>query len=178
MYHRASQIDIQTYSLPFSTLIPSLNLILALGFLAWTLFGGTKQLSFHGQPQLFFGVLLSYTALVLPVILATLSAPYVFSGDVRACLSELQWKRWYIGKDEGSVRSVQNALRCCGFNSMPDRAWPFPSRDHDAGTCQRTSGFRGSCAPLWQVQLQLVAILCMSASILVHFSVVSQFFSL
>lgn len=128
---------------------------------------------YHGKLQTFLFILSSYIAVVAPVIMAVIAGVYAFSADARMCTSELHWKRWFQYKDEEVIRSIQESFRCCGFNSMRDRAWPFPSRDTDAGACQRTSGFRTHCGPLWEDQLQVTARLCLMASVLLHLLLVS-----
>lgn len=128
----------------------------------------------QGKLQAVWSIALSYIVLVTPIVLIVMSAVYTFSVDARMCSSELQWRRWFRNKDEAVIRSIQDAYRCCGLNSMRDQAWPFPSRNTDASTCQRTSGFRTHCGPLWQDQLQATAVFCIVASILLHLLSVSQ----
>ena len=82
-----------------------------------------------------------YAVHVLSVVLAVQSSMNGLRQDERLCHTELQWKHWFQAKDE-RIRSIQDQLHCCGFNSMVDRAWPFPARGVNADECQRTSGCR------------------------------------
>ena len=40
---------------------------------------------------------------------------------------------------------------------MRDRAWPFPNKDIDTTTCERTQGYYIGCAELWQQKQHLAA---------------------
>lgn len=102
----------------------------------------------------------------LAVGVVILSLLYIYYHDVTACRLELRWKHWYQSKNDVAVQAIQARLHCCGYNSMADRAWPFPSRNSDARTCERTSGYLTHCGPLWQERLYTVAVVCMAASLL------------
>lgn len=165
----------QEYLLPFPVAIPWISFSLAGIHVGLVFLTGKEHVLYQGKLQAFLFTLFCYIAVILPLITTTLAGVYAFAADARMCMSELQWKRWFQNKDEPVIRSIQESFRCCGFNSMRDRAWPFPSRDADAGACQRTTGFRTHCGPLWQDQLQLTARLCVMTGILVHVLSVSLF---
>ena len=109
---------------------------------------------------------LLYDITFLPFILAVVSLVYALPSDLRACCTEMEWERLFRLKNEVVIRSIQNQLHCCGFNSMHDRAWPFPSRDVDARACERNSGFLTPCGPLWSRKVLLAAVLSAIAGIL------------
>jgi hypothetical protein len=91
---------------------------------------------------------------------------YAFPADVRYCRAELIWEQLFRSKNEATIRSLQNQMRCCGFNSMRDRAWPFPARNVDARTCERTLGFSTNCGLLWDKRIYQVILVCIFASFL------------
>lgn len=101
----------------------------------------------------------AYCATSFPLVLATLSAVYAIRSDLRTCSSETQWAHMFRRKDEPAIRSIQDRLHCCGFNSVHDRAWPFPSRNNDARTCERTQGYVISCAGMWAKHTTNAAVL-------------------
>lgn len=109
---------------------------------------------------------LPYGTVLLPFTFAVLSATYILPSELRDCRTEMYWDHLFRSKNEAVIRSIQSHLHCCGFNSMRDRAWPFPSRSNDARTCQTTSGFHTHCGPLWKQQVLLLASISGIASIL------------
>ncbi|KAF2016879.1 hypothetical protein BU24DRAFT_387707 [Aaosphaeria arxii CBS 175.79] len=65
------------------------------------------------------------------------------------CGLEDRWKRLFMAKNSEVVRTIQEALQCCGFVNSHDRAWPFPDRSHDAHACEKAFGYtRGCLGPL------------------------------
>ena len=110
----------------------------------------------------------AYALIVLPIVPATWAGRYVFAAEITACQTEARWSLLFQLKEESTIRAIQNSLRCCGFNSMRDRAWPFPSRTVDARACERTSGFSVPCGPLWQHHLVIAATLNMTASMVLE----------
>ena len=162
-------MQIQKYTLPFTRMIPFLNTVLSVAVL-FVVCTAKHKFEDGRQPVL---VMLAYFIHLIVIFLLVISATYLLS-DVRGCRSELQWKEWFQHKNEAKIRSIQNQLHCCGFNSMLDRAWPFPAHDIDAATCQRTSGFSSHCATGWVKELRSVAVLNMIASILQEASLVSR----
>jgi hypothetical protein len=114
-------------------------------------------------------------ATLLPLLLLTWSTVYIIPSDLRTCSSETNWARKFRLKDEAAIHAIQDRLRCCGFNSMHDRAWPFPSRDNDARTCERTQGYLISCAAIWQKKALEAAVLGGVASFLNAMVFVSRY---
>jgi hypothetical protein len=103
---------------------------------------------------------------LLPFALLILSAIYAVPSDLLACGLESQWSRLFRAKDENAIRTIEQGLRCCGFNSLHDRAWPFPSHDVDARACERTLGYTVRCVDPWRRQQQVNAGLVVLASLL------------
>lgn len=52
----------------------------------------------------------------------------------------------FHAKDAQGIRAIQEALKCCGFGSTKDMAWPFPGQGRGAGECvARAEGAVGRC---------------------------------
>jgi len=111
------------------------------------------------QSSRFMGCITSHShaTILLPFALAVLSTTYALPSDLRGCRTEIRWEHLFRTKNEAVVRSIQTQLHCCGFNSMHDRAWPFPSRNVLASACETTSGFRTYCGPLLKEKVLYVA---------------------
>lgn len=63
---------------------------------------------------------------ILTTILATLYFQDLVPSDTRACELSTRWQRLFRTKDALSIKTIQDALECCGFRSVRDMAWPFP----------------------------------------------------
>lgn len=154
------------YSLPFPLALPIINIILSLvvPFLAPIMTTTIAQAE-KGIRGLLFSYAWYFTTLI-PWILLVVAAMYGTVSDMSRCGMESQWKHMFQRKDDAGIRAIQNGLRCCGFNSLHDRAWPFPAHDVDVRACERTQGYTNSCADRWQRQESTVAGLTVLASIL------------
>jgi hypothetical protein len=95
---------------------------------------------------------LAYLVSVVPVILLALSSMFGFRTSLFRCGLEGRWQHLFQIKDDQAIRAIQDTLRCCGLNSVRDRAWPFPSNTVDAGTCERTQGWNVRCLDPWERQ--------------------------
>lgn len=62
-------------------------------------------------------------------VLATLYATHLAPSESRECELATRWQHLFRAKDVRAVRTVQDALQCCGFRSVRDMAWPFPPTD-------------------------------------------------
>ena len=62
----------------------------------------------------------------------------------------------YQTKDVTRVRRIQDALECCGFRSVRDKAWPFPSKEHAVDECVRAYGRTKSCGGVWGRERRMV----------------------
>jgi hypothetical protein len=154
------------YSLPFPLALPIINTILSLvvPFLAPLITTTIAQ-----AKKGIRGLLLSYAwyfTTLIPWILLVVAAMYGTVSDMSRCGMEAQWKQMFQRKDDAGIRAIQDGLRCCGFNSLHDRAWPFPAHDVDVRACERTQGYTNSCANRWQRQESTVAGLTVLASFL------------
>ncbi|KAL6249586.1 hypothetical protein RBB50_003439 [Rhinocladiella similis] len=128
------------YSLPLPAALPILNIALplTLPFLVplMTRMGGRAR---KGVREILHPYAWYFTTLI-PLMILVVAAVDGTPSDMVQCNMENRWKQMFRSKNEASVRAIQNALRCCGYNSLHDRAWPFPSHDIDAQACERTQG--------------------------------------
>lgn len=177
MSYRWSLVRIHKLRLPFPSWVASMEIVLTLVVVAavWSWDRATLE---HQRRKLtnFMFYATAYVVLLASVGLATWCAINAFAADISSCTLELQWKRWFQNKNANAIRSVQNHFHCCGFNSMKDRAWPFPSRQNDADTCQKMFDFSTHCRPLWHSEMRFVAIASLVASLTVH-CLVASFYS-
>ena len=56
----------------------------------------------------------------------TLAATHI-SKEGLACPLEQEWKGMFKRHDAEGIRAIQDALNCCGFKSVVDMPYPFPS---------------------------------------------------
>lgn len=153
-------------SLPLPLPLPVLNVLVPiLTAVAWPL---SRRLSTAVKKHALKLALpyLAYGSTLAPFILFILSLMYAVPSDMQACAADRHWLRMFDHKNEQSVRSIQSRLQCCGYNSMHDRAWPFPSRNVDARTCERTMGYTVACGEMWRNHEVFAAVLTAVASFL------------
>ena len=55
----------------------------------------------------------------------------------------------FRSKDVRAVRRIQDAMKCCGFRSNRDMAWPFVDKEHKNTACEEAFGRNRSCEQLW-----------------------------
>ncbi|KAL1989269.1 hypothetical protein VTN96DRAFT_31 [Rasamsonia emersonii] len=86
-----------------------------------------------------------------PAVIATLAASYIFPSGSTAdtCHLEETWQSYFRAKNADAIRTIQDALRCCGLRSIHDRAWPFKDATHGDDACAVQLGYRQSCLDPW-----------------------------
>lgn len=97
--------------------------------------------------ELFHGIQALLTA-----VAATLATVGLTSDTgTTSCNLGTKWQRMWSAHDARGIRAVQDALACCGFNSVKDRAWPFPSTPSSPAqpTCAENFHRTISCAKPW-----------------------------
>jgi hypothetical protein len=143
------------FSLPFPKAISIITLIFPIIASVLIPLGArlfqTQQFGF-GLPNVS-----AYLMSLLPVVLIVLSSVFGVPTSLLSCSLESQWAHLFRIKDDRAIRAIQDTLRCCGLNSMRDRAWPFPSNGVDAGACERTQGWNVRCLEPWRRQESTVA---------------------
>ena len=81
--------------------------------------------------------------LIYETAIATLAGTYLHASE---CGLREKWQGMFHAKDAQGIRAIQEALKCCGFGSTKDMAWPFPGQGRGAGECvARAEGVVGRC---------------------------------
>lgn len=119
---------------------------------------------------------LAYILTVVPIILLTISLAYCIPSSALACLTDTRWDRLFRSKNEGAISSIQGQLRCCGLNSMRDRAWPFERHGVSVRECEESQGWTRRCLDVWTSSEQQTAGLAVAASVLNWIFIVSSRF--
>ena len=143
-------------SLPIPPVITILTAVLPLlGFLnAYThptLLHGARSPSAGRLGQLLPTILQTLQAL-LAAVLATLLLEGAVPSRALDCLLEDRWLARFRAHDGGRIRQIQDSLDCCGFNSVRDRAFPFPG--DTPSTCPETYGRSLACRGPWRQAMQ------------------------
>ncbi|KKY27194.1 putative tetraspanin tsp3 [Diplodia seriata] len=93
--------------------------------------------STNATPAPRINTILLSTLTILTAVLATLSGTHTTPGPSLDCALREQWQALYRAKDGEQLRTIQDALRCCGFRSVYDMAWPFAKQE--GGRTQRST---------------------------------------
>jgi hypothetical protein len=156
-FFRYAYYQIRTLSLPISQAFAIITLVLPLAivFSTQTAYRLLQTYAAHPRPILFLA--LFAFQLIYETIIATLSLTFM----VPSCRLEEQWKRLNSNKDANAIRRIQDRFNCCGFNTVVDRAWPFPHGRPDEGfgadQCKRMFGRDRPCSGPWRQAEQLNA---------------------
>ncbi|KFY34110.1 hypothetical protein V494_07051 [Pseudogymnoascus sp. VKM F-4513 (FW-928)] len=101
------------------------------------------------------------TLLTLLTTLETALATWALTYLPGGCGLEERWSQLYRAKDADAIRRIQDRWSCCGFNSVVDRAWPFPrgGSDNHKGPeqCRETFGREIACGRAWGVEEKRMA---------------------
>ncbi|KAG9257514.1 uncharacterized protein F5Z01DRAFT_671111 [Emericellopsis atlantica] len=80
---------------------------------------------------------------LVTTILATLLFEASVPSQAMSCILGNEWMARFRAHDANTIRRVQDMLECCGFNSVKDRAYPFPRGA--PSTCADTYGRTVAC---------------------------------
>lgn len=103
---------------------------------------------------------LVYGLVVATTVLATLSGTYLAPADSLNCTLHEQWLALFRTKNGKQIRTIQDALQCCGFRSVYDMAWPFPQPNGgrtQRSTCAKTYERTAACFAGWRKEEQKMA---------------------
>ncbi|KAM7203952.1 hypothetical protein V8F33_001923 [Rhypophila sp. PSN 637] len=80
------------------------------------------------------------------------------AGPLTECLLSSKWKSLWTTHNAEAIRKIQDQLVCCGFRSVKDMAWPFPSGNPEDGKkkhvdCVARYGRHESCMTKWEGEL-------------------------
>ncbi|RYP52035.1 hypothetical protein DL768_002718 [Monosporascus sp. mg162] len=105
----------------------------------------------------------------LTVVLLTVSSEGFLPGGpgrgTLACRLEGTWQRLWSTHDGRAIGRIQDALNCCGFNTIQDRGWPpppppppGPPGEHrpppDNNRCSTLYGRNTPCVGPWRAAMQ------------------------
>ena len=88
---------------------------------------------------------------ILDTVLITLAST-ALSGTTLTCKLESRWQQLFIAKDGGTIQAIQDSLKCCGFRTVRDKAWPFPEKGVGAEACVKRFGWQNSCEGIWTAE--------------------------
>jgi hypothetical protein len=154
-FFRYSWSQIRILSLPISEVLAVATIILpfATAFSIQTASRLLRSRTSYIRPLIYLA--LFAFQLMYETILATLSLTDI----VPNCGLEDQWKKLWRNKDADAIQRIQDRFSCCGFNTVYDRAWPFPRGSPDdklgADQCKRLYGRDRSCVGPWRQAQQM-----------------------
>ncbi|KAK0737283.1 hypothetical protein B0T21DRAFT_161028 [Apiosordaria backusii] len=158
-----------TLSLPLSPTLTILTILLPL-FSLLTTSVTSFSLSPHRNrtSKPLFPLLSNLFQFILTIILTTLYGS-TLTTRYTPCALETKWKDFWTSHDSNRIRTIQDALNCCGFRTTKDMAWPFPSGKNggDVMTCERQFGRHTPCAGVWEDQLNKTAAVELGVVVLV-----------
>ena len=88
---------------------------------------------------------------ILDTLLITLAST-ARSQPTLTCGLESRWQQMFVAKDGARTRAIQDSLRCCGFRSIKDKAWPFPAKGVGVGACVERFGWQTACEGDWTAE--------------------------
>jgi hypothetical protein len=129
-----------------------------------------NRLAGEGQIQTsrVFQVLIA-ALLVYEAAIATLAGVHIGPPRSLTCPLRERWEQMFRNKDEDSIRRIQDAFSCCGFNSPRDMAFPFPDNNNAQGSeaCMIRYDRNTACVDSWREQERKVAIMLLVVPIAV-----------
>ncbi|KHN94413.1 protein-tyrosine phosphatase [Metarhizium album ARSEF 1941] len=142
-----------TLSLPISPAVTIVTALLPLAA-ATNMFFHPRLARSDRHPARLLGQALQGGQAILTTVLATILFSNILPSAARDCLLSTVWQRLFSGHDAASIRRIQDALNCCGFHTVRDRAWPFPNQ-HTSQQCAETYKRDMACIQPWRAALQM-----------------------
>ncbi|KAK0112104.1 hypothetical protein ONS96_001363 [Cadophora gregata f. sp. sojae] len=112
--------------------------------------------------------------LIYETVIATLALTHMIPPSALNCELGSKWQSFWRMKDGIAIRTIQDALNCCGFNTVKDRSWPFG----EATTCSKTFKRTQSCVVPWRRSEQNMAGLLLLVAVIVFIIKVLSLISL
>ncbi len=103
---------------------------------------------------------------IYDTIIATLALTSMVPPSNLKCQLEGRWAWLFSNKNVEVIRRIQDRHQCCGFNSVQDRAWPFPDRNHATMACHEAFGRQWSCFGGWRQDEQITGGLMLLVAVL------------
>jgi hypothetical protein len=147
-------------ALPVSPTLTILAILLPISAIANTIFLPIylrTDLASARQTRQFVANSVQVVQLLLTTVLATLLLSSAVPSAARTCLLASTWQSLFSSKNAASIRRIQDAFECCGFNSVRDRAWPFAEDRGSGSACAERFGRTATCSVSWTAALQRTA---------------------
>ncbi|KAH7386259.1 hypothetical protein BKA64DRAFT_711489 [Cadophora sp. MPI-SDFR-AT-0126] len=112
--------------------------------------------------------------LIYETVIATLALTHMIPPSALNCELGTRWQMLWRMKDANAVRTIQDALNCCGFNTVLDRSWPF----EDPTACSKTFNRNQPCVRPWRRSEQNMAGLLLLVAVIVFIIKVLSLISL
>jgi len=61
----------------------------------------------------------------------------------------------FVTKDKEGIKTIQDALNCCGLKTVKHEPYPFPGHGVDVGDCTKNTERTQSCFGPWRQQEQV-----------------------
>ncbi|CZT04600.1 hypothetical protein WAI453_007790 [Rhynchosporium graminicola] len=151
--------QIRSLSLPIPQALALFTVILPLitGISAQGTYGLIRRSANNTQYQLTIPLIAVIgVQMIYETVIATLALTHMVPPDSLICGLESKWQQFWSAHDikaGDSIRTIQDALNCCGFNSLKDRSWPFT----EPATCAKQFRRTQSCAEPWRRAEQINA---------------------
>lgn len=114
-------------------------------------------------------IIIVFLLFIYDTVIATLTLTYMVPPSSLKCNLEGRWAWLFSHKDAEIIRRIQDRHQCCGFNSVRDRAWPFPDGRHAATACYEAFGRQRSCFEGWRQDEQVTGGLMLLVAVMGFF---------
>jgi hypothetical protein len=94
---------------------------------------------------------------ILTTILGTTFHSDNTSASTQHCLLSTHWQQLWTSHNSAAIRRIQDTWDCCGFNSVKDRAWPFPRKGNSQPNCAAQWGRTTACGQPWAEAMKQAA---------------------
>ncbi|THW92835.1 hypothetical protein D6C84_08259 [Aureobasidium pullulans] len=116
----------------------------------------------HRHARNFPAVLLPSTLTILGLlvyitVVATLSGTHISPVGGLGCALREKWQTMFQHKSGSKIRTIQEALKCCGFRNVRDMPFPFPGHGIAVDTCEMQYGYHVGCEGAWRDKERTVA---------------------
>lgn len=111
----------------------------------------------NSRVPVFFPQALQVLQTILTTILGTTFCSDISSASMQHCSLSTRWQQLWTSHDSASIRRIQDTWDCCGFNSVKDRAWPFPDKGNPQPDCATQWGRTLACGQPWAGAMKQMA---------------------
>ncbi|KAK7205114.1 hypothetical protein BZA70DRAFT_279091 [Myxozyma melibiosi] len=145
------------FHLPLSAFYPVMAMILPTTTLFLLVLPVASKRVFAEQRMIYPATLI--LLIVLSTLFIALLTPYLTS--LSTCVHETAWKALFEAHDP-RIEKIETSLKCCGFASLYDRAFPFPSTDDLANACVLKYHYTETCGRQWEHESSVAAEWCVT----------------